>query len=133
MTIDIVDVRVGRTVAVADAYMVHRRTYAGVCPFCATPHSLGDDLISVDGTMIVLRNLFPYAYWDNVPVDDHLMVVPARHVLTFDEFTPQEEADHFAVVRRYETAGYSVYTRAQGNRGRSVGHLHTHLILTRHD
>jgi diadenosine tetraphosphate (Ap4A) HIT family hydrolase len=132
MTIDIVAITSGRARPVADAYVAHRRNYAGACPFCSAPHAVGGDVVAVEGTMVVLRNLFPYALWDSAPVEEHLMVVPARHLLVFDEFTDQEASDYFAVLRRYEAAGYSVYTRAQSNLGRSVGHLHTHLLRTRH-
>lgn len=130
MSLELVGAIAGRSPEVWDAYQAHRRSHAGICPFCADPHTVGNDLIGVHGSMVVLRNLFPYAVWDDMRVADHLMVVPARHLLTFDEFSREEALDHFGVVRRYERNGYSIYTRSQANTGRSVGHLHTHLILT---
>ena len=43
---------------------------------------LQQDVVEQVGTMMVLRNLFPYARWDAMPVQEHLMVVPGRHVLS---------------------------------------------------
>lgn len=119
---------VGRRVEVWQAYQAHKGTQTAPCPFCADAAS-ADEVVAERGTMLVMRNKFPYAAWDGMHVLDHLMVVPARHLLGKAEFTDVEAADWWAVAREYEARGYSVYTRSPGNASRSVAHLHTHLIL----
>lgn len=119
---------VGRRMEVWQAYQDHKVTQTAPCPFCAEVEA-ADEVIAVHGSMLVVLNKFPYAAWDGMHVLDHLMVVPARHVLGKAEFTDAEAADWWAVACDYEARGYSVYTRSPGNASRSVAHLHTHLIL----
>lgn len=100
------------------------------CAFCHLTDTNVNEITEAVGTMRVVPNKFPYEVWDGSPVVDHQMVVPARHVLSLDEYTDREALDFFAVVRRYEAMGYSVYSRSPRNTGRSIKHVHTHLILT---
>lgn len=126
MTVELVGAMVGRAAEVDAAYRDYRAAYTGTCPFC------DDQTVAVarHRSMLVVRNRFPYVVWDAARVEDHLMIVPVRHTLSLDEFTDAEAAGFFAVARRYEAAGYSLYSRAPANRSRSVGHVHTHLIAT---
>lgn len=129
MTTEIVGGTHGRYAETNDAYRAFRATFpAGVCAFCDADN--GNEVVAVLGTMNVIRNLFPYAVWDSAVVEDHLMIVPARHVLSLDEYTDGEGLDFLALVRRYEAAGYAIYSRAPQSLSRSVGHVHTHLIKT---
>lgn len=107
------------------AYQEHKKTTGSGCGFCGTTVN---EVVEEHGTMRVIVNLFPYTAWDGMHVTEHLMVVPARHVLGKAEFTGAEAADWWTVVAEYEGRGYSVYTRAPGNASRSMAHLHTHLI-----
>lgn len=117
---------VGRRVEVWQAYQEHRKVCGPGCGFCG---ATAEEIVEVRGTMLVIVNLFPYAAWDGMQVTEHLMVVPARHLLSKAEFTEEEAADWWQVASEYEARGYSVYTRSPGNASRSVAHLHTHLIL----
>jgi diadenosine tetraphosphate (Ap4A) HIT family hydrolase len=116
---------VGRRVEVWEAYKAYQATAAPGCGFCATP---AGEVVEERGTVKVIVNLFPYAAWDGLSVVDHLMIVPARHLLSKAEFTGEESADWWMVAAEYEARGYSVYTRSPDNASRSVAHLHTHLI-----
>lgn len=129
--IELIGAQVGRAAHIWHAYKAHQSTALTGCPFCVA-HSPGssESIVERNATMLVVPNAFPYAVWDSALVEDHLMITSVRHLLSLDEFDEQETADFIALVRRYEAAGYSVYTRSQGNKGRSVGHLHTHLIKT---
>lgn len=117
----------GRPADVNDAYRAFRATFTGVCPFCDDGGNVVEDVL---GSMVVIRNRFPYAVWDSAHVEDHLMIVPSRHVLSLDEYTDAEGLDFFALVRRYEAAGYSIFSRSPQSVGRSVEHVHTHLMKT---
>lgn len=131
MATTLVGCHAGRDADVYDAYIEHmRRTDPSQCPFCAAHDTGSDEIEDRNDTMLVLRNRFPYAVWDSAHVEDHLMVVPARHLLSLDEFNNPEALDFFTLIRRYEAAGYSVYSRSPANKGRSVGHVHTHLLKT---
>lgn len=129
---DLVETRAGRNRDTYRAYLTYLATATSGCCLCSIDHSPENEIIEQHSTMLVIRNRFPYAVWDSQTVAEHLMIVPVRHVLSFADFTPAESTDHFAAARRYEADGYSVYTRSQANKGRSVGHLHTHLISTSH-
>lgn len=127
--LELIGATVGRTAAVQRAYIASRAVASDGCPFCDAANG-GERPVLWHDTMLVLANRFPYAVWDSALVEDHLMVVPARHTLSLKDFTDDEMADFVALTTQYESDGYSVYTRSQGNKGRSVGHLHTHLIKT---
>lgn len=106
---------------------------AGIaCAFCRHHDGAGAHLpvVSRHESMLVVRNEFPYAAWESRTVVDHLMVVPVRHLLRLADLTEGEAYDYLDATRTFEADGYSVYMRSQANPTRSVGHLHTHLILT---
>ena len=76
----------------------------------------------------VTRNIFPYTVWDSYFVDEHLMLIPKRHVDSIGKLSDHELMVFGKVLGRYEDAGYSVYGRAATNGSKSVAHQHTHLI-----
>lgn len=95
------------------------------CPFCHP----GDREIHVDTpTMQVVENKFPYEFWDNRSVIEHLLLIPKRHVFTLDELTTEEKAEAIHLMSEYESKGYSIYWRSQNNKTRTVPHQHTHLF-----
>lgn len=116
---------VGRTMETWQAYQDFKQTSQPGCGFCRT---VANEVVEVRGTMLVITNLFPYAAWDGMHVTEHLMIVPARHLLSKAEFTDEEARDWWTVAAEYEARGCSVYTRSPDNASRSVAHLHTHLI-----
>lgn len=95
------------------------------CPFCELDERA---VFSDTGTMRVMANKFPYEYWDNHGVIDHLLMVPKRHIESLDELNDAEKLDAISLMAKYEAAGYSVYWRAKSNGERTVPHQHTHLI-----
>ena len=80
---------------------------------------------------MVLSNAYPYDLWDEHKVEDHLLAVPRRHTETFHELTTAEQNDLMQLVASYEAKHYNVYWRAASNSGKSVPHLHIHLIKVR--
>jgi diadenosine tetraphosphate (Ap4A) HIT family hydrolase len=95
------------------------------CPFCTL-----DDrpVLTNSSTMRVFPNKFPYEYWDNRGVIEHLLLVPKRHVESLSELTDVEKIEAMNLMAQYEAEGYSVYWRSKANTARSVHHQHTHLI-----
>lgn len=113
-----------RSQKVAKKYR-HKHDQPQVCPFC----QLDGRPVHHDGvTSMVVPNNYPYAFWDNRAVVEHLMLVPKRHVASFDELRADEKLEIMDLLARYEAAGYNIYWRSQGNSSRSVPHQHTHLI-----
>lgn len=82
-----------------------------------------------------------YARYDNYPaVPGHVEVVPKRHVESFFELTEAEAAEAYELLKQarsrlaeeYAPAGYTIGINEGRAAGRSVDHLHIHLI-PRHD
>ena len=128
--------------AFARLYTPHRMAYikaggpAGVgqqdCPFCEIPGmSDTDGLIVARGqTAYVVLNLYPYNA-------GHLMVVPFRHVASYDDLEPAEAAEIATLTQRALRA----LRHATGAHGFNVGmnlgtvggagiaaHLHQHVV-----
>lgn len=76
----------------------------------------------------VIRNIFKYDIWDSVPVLEHLMVLPKRHVDSLSRLNKAEAAEWLGIVQEYEAAGYSLYSRAPQDITKSIPHQHTHLL-----
>ena len=101
------------------------------CIFCDACSSPNAELVLFRGRhAFVILNLYPYN-------NDHLMVVPNRHLSALAGLTPEEQSELMTLARRGEMALTEAY-RAQGinlgiNLGRAAGagiedHLHIHLI-----
>lgn len=97
------------------------------CAFCLFDASY-NHFVEQTEKFWVVESRFPYAYWDNCRVKEHLMIVPKRHIATFAEFDADESREYFEVMARYEENGYSIYTRAPQNVVKTYPHLHTHLF-----
>ncbi|MFJ1460963.1 HIT family protein [Nocardia sp. N2S4-5] len=78
-----------------------------------------------------------YARWDNFPAaPGHLEIVPFRHVQSFFDLHRQEASDLYqlaqvmrgVVERRWRPHGYTVGVNDGRAAGRSIDHLHLHLI-----
>lgn len=96
-----------------------------VCDFCDENYT---HTIKDYGTFRIVKNRFPYYMWDNWLVDDHLMLIPKRHIHDLKEFNEQERADLMKAMIEYDEAGYCIWIRDQTAGGRSVAHQHTHFI-----
>ena len=95
------------------------------CAFCA-PEAI--KILKTGKTMRLVRNKFPYEYWEHINVVDHLMVVPIRHVESISDFTAEEKIEAMDLFGTYEAMGYNVYGRAKENIIKTIPHQHTHLI-----
>ena len=129
---------VGIADAFARLYTPHRMAYikgegkGGGCPFCSIP-SLPDE----DG-LVVARGAVAYAVLNLYPYNSgHLMLVPFRHVASYDELTAEEAAE-VAALTQHALRALRHATGAQGfNVGMNLGvvggagiaaHLHQHVV-----
>lgn len=105
----------------------YERTPQSGCPFCAkTPLY---NIIQETPRVRVITNIFPYDTWDMHDVEEHLMIVPKRHVKGLSEMNAGERGDTMRLLCEYELAGYNIYARATESTQRTVAeHQHTHLI-----
>jgi diadenosine tetraphosphate (Ap4A) HIT family hydrolase len=99
------------------------------CPFC----SLSSDRIVWESEGVVaIRDGFPVT-------EGHTLVVPRRHVATYFDATPEEqaalwravEAIKMALDAEYASDGYNVGFNAGAAAGQTVMHLHIHVIPRR--
>lgn len=86
---------------------------------------------------IIAENNLAYARWDNFPASlGHLEVVPKRHVVSFFDLKQTEILALYALIseakkqvdERYVPAGYNIGINDGEAAGRTIHHLHIHLI-----
>ena len=86
---------------------------------------------------IILENDFCYARWDNFPVSKgHLEVVPKLHISSFFDIGDEQLIQLFALIKKtkamvqkkYNPNGYNLGINEGEAAGRTVHHLHIHLI-----
>lgn len=99
------------------------------CPFCDTSQIV--DIVHEGKTMRVIRNRVPYDLFEDLKVQDHVMLVPKAHRTGYKEFTDEEKIEYIDLAAKYEDDFYNLYTRARGTSTRSVTHLHSHLVQTK--
>ena len=105
-------------------YLKHR---IASCDFCQIKE--GDEhFITATQSFKIIRNLFPYSFWDDQAVGDHLLIVPKEHIESLSSFSPKEATEYLKLISDYEMNGYHVYARAVKSISRSIPHQHTHLI-----
>jgi ATP adenylyltransferase len=97
------------------------------CEFCSFSKK-SPQLIEDLSLFFVVKNIFGYDVWDGCSVNDHLMIVPKRHVDSIGHFTKKEALEYVNVLQKYESMGYSIYSRAAENVTKSIAHQHTHFI-----
>lgn len=87
--------------------------------------------------LVVLENATFFVRYDNFPASQgHVEVVPKRHVESFFELTEQEIAHAYALILlakekiniEHKPDGYTIGVNEGRAAGRSVDHLHIHLI-----
>lgn len=102
------------------------------CPFCH-PDRPGLH-------RILARNGSCYARYDNFPVSPgHLEVVPLRHVVSLFDLTPAEVTATWALLlaardivdAEHRPDGYTVGVNEGRAAGRTIDHVHIHLIPRR--
>ncbi|MEU4445024.1 HIT family protein [Actinosynnema sp. NPDC050801] len=101
----------------------------GGCLFC----QIYDESIN---HLLAESDLF-YVRWDNYPAaEGHVEVVPKRHVESYFDLTDEEAAEAYRMVKlaqrmldsKYHPAGYTIGVNEGRAAGRTVDHLHIHLI-----
>ena len=99
------------------------------CLFC--------DKDNPEKNRIILENKLFYARWDNIPVSEgHAEIVPKRHVESFFELTEEELSKMYDLIRKtkevidekYSPSGYNIGVNEGEAAGRTIHHLHMHLI-----
>ena len=106
-----------------------RSTVHRTCTFCDIVENPSSEVrIDEARHMIVIKNLFPYTLWDGSPVEDHLMIIPKRHLDSAGALNEHEQAEWAKLALKFEKENYSVYARSAGNGAKSIAHQHTHLI-----
>lgn len=95
----------------------------GECPFCALVAKASDVLA------LALEDRYPVS-------PGHRLVVPRRHIATYQEATPEEKAamwrlvDEVIVELEAERSpqGYNIGINVGAAAGQTVPHLHVHVI-----
>jgi len=86
---------------------------------------------------IILENDFCYARWDNFPVSrGHLEVVPKPHISSFFDINKEQLVQLYTLIKEaktmiqkeYSPDGYNIGINEGDAAGRTVHHLHIHLI-----
>lgn len=86
---------------------------------------------------MLLRNDSAIAFRDAYPVSPgHTLVIPARHVASFFDTTPEERTSMLTLLdaakqqlrSALDPAGYNIGINDGAAAGQTVGHLHIHLI-----
>lgn len=99
------------------------------CLFC-------DKNNSKEHTILCEDNL-SYVRWDNFPVSDgHIEVVPIEHVESFfdlgsnqiDSIYKNMKKAKIIIDKKYSPAGYTIGINDGVAAGRTIHHLHIHLI-----
>lgn len=97
------------------------------CDFCSiTPKS--KQFVQETTYFFIIKNIFPYSFWDLQRVSDHLLILPKKHTDTLSDLTRDEAVEYVELLGSYESVGYNVYSRAPQTKSKSVAHQHTHLI-----
>jgi len=99
------------------------------CEFCKLT---ADDPVFVSESkyFYVVRNKFPYSYWDIQPVIEHLLLIPKKHTDSLSKLPKEAAVEFVDTISKYEKNGFGVYARTPGSVQKSIAHQHTHLIKT---
>jgi diadenosine tetraphosphate (Ap4A) HIT family hydrolase len=86
---------------------------------------------------VVMNGRLMYVRWDNFPAaEGHVEIVPKRHVESFFDLTDPEMREMRTLMaevkeilkERYKPGGYTIGINEGNAAGRSVHHLHIHMI-----
>jgi diadenosine tetraphosphate (Ap4A) HIT family hydrolase len=96
------------------------------CPFC-----------HLDPVTVLSSNRYAVAVWDGFPVTPgHSLIIPKRHIVSFFEATPEEQAALFELLGELrlrlaaerQPDGFNFGVNDGAAAGQTVMHLHIHLI-----
>jgi len=86
---------------------------------------------------IIIENDFCYARWDNFPVSKgHLEIVPKEHINSFFDISSDQLNQIYSLLKeakeivqnKYNPDGYNIGINENESAGRTIPHLHIHLI-----
>ena len=86
---------------------------------------------------LIVENDFCYARWDNFPVSKgHVEIIPKQHIESLFDLKVPELAMLFSLLsktkdliqEKYNPDGYNVGVNEGEAAGRTINHLHIHLI-----
>jgi|SRR5882757_6531261 len=109
-----------------------RKVQSADCLFCKQNRP--------DLNQIMSENKTFYARYDNFPATEgHVEVVPKRHVESFFDLTPKELKDAYRLIlavqvelsEQHDPDGYTIGINEGKAAGRTIDHLHIHLIPRR--
>jgi len=97
------------------------------CPFCNINKQ---DIVSEYKNFILMKNKYPY-----FNTEDHLLIVPKRHIRSWEELTDEEIIEFKNIISRYLDKGYLLlwrqFVKKWFRNHASVWHLHVHLVLNK--
>lgn len=99
----------------------------GICEFCKVNEG-NPQFVAATTSFKIIKNTFPYSFFDYHKVSDHLLVIPIKHTDTLSSLSPKEASEYIQLISSYESKGYDVFARAPSSKQKSVTHQHTHLI-----
>jgi diadenosine tetraphosphate (Ap4A) HIT family hydrolase len=94
------------------------------CGFCSLEPSR---IVRLYEHMAVIKNQYPYSYWDACAVVEHLLIVSVTHVTKLDMLSSDARAELHTVIDEFVSQGYSAYLRPAGSPSSSMAHFHCHL------
>lgn len=86
---------------------------------------------------IIFENELFYARWDNFPISKgHAEIVPKKHIISFFDLSKEELIQMFDLLKRtkqlieekYRPDGYNIGINEGKAAGRTINHLHIHII-----
>ncbi|PZM86437.1 MAG: hypothetical protein DLD55_05665 [candidate division SR1 bacterium] len=98
-----------------------------LCPFCAMPQEL---ILEKSDFFFVTLARAPYT-------KDHLLVIPNRHIVLFNDLSREEIQDLMYILNKWTEKLHKKYSDINlllrdgfvgGTVGKSVDHMHFHLI-----
>lgn len=98
------------------------------CPFCGIKEKEPREIHEETTYFYRVQNIFGYDTWDGHAVTEHQMIVPKRHITTFNDMTDEEKTEYMTLILEGEKEGYCLYTRGANGPTKSVAHAHSHLI-----
>jgi diadenosine tetraphosphate (Ap4A) HIT family hydrolase len=108
-------------------YQKYLATASKECAFCNPP---SQNIIEETPNFRVLRNIFPYTFFDFCRVRDHLLIVPKLHTESIGNVPDEAKIEFTKLIDAYESNGYNIYGRTPGSAIKTVPHQHTHCIKT---
>lgn len=99
------------------------------CPFCEVKPT-DERVLEADKNVKLIRNIYPYEWWDRCKVVDHLLITPNKHTDKLADLSEATIVEYMKIASKYEKQGYSLYARAPGNKRKTQLHQHMHLIKT---